>query len=223
MRILYHLWLHPFSRKVRLALSEKNLEFELRIEKVWERRTEFLAMNPAGDVPVLIEPDGTVFNNSQAICEFIDETYQDKESLMGETPLERAETRRLVAWFDTKFNREVSDNLVGEKMMKRFLKMGEPHGPAIRAGHANIHYHLDYISFLTERRNWLAGDRFSLADITAAAHLSSVDYIGDVPWQDHPGAKEWYARIKSRPSFRPLLQDVIPGVVPPKYYSNVDF
>ncbi len=204
-------------------MSEKNLEFELRIEKVWERRTEFLAMNPAGDVPVLIEPDGTVFNNSQAICEFIDETYQDKESLMGETPLERAETRRLVAWFDTKFNREVSDNLVGEKMMKRFLKMGEPHGPAIRAGHANIHYHLDYISFLTERRNWLAGDRFSLADITAAAHLSSVDYIGDVPWQDHPGAKEWYARIKSRPSFRPLLQDVIPGVVPPKYYSNVDF
>lgn len=223
MRILYHLWLHPFSRKVRLALAEKKLEFELRIEKVWERRTEFLAMNPAGDVPVLIEPDGMVFNNSQAICEYIDEMYDQENSLIGQDPIQRAEVRRLVSWFDTKFNREVSDNLVGEKMMKRFLKMGEPHGPAIRAGHANIHYHLDYISFLTERRNWLAGDQFSLADITAAAHLSSVDYIGDVPWQDHPGAKEWYARIKSRPSFRPLLQDVIPGVTPPKYYSNVDF
>ncbi len=223
MRILYHLWLHPFSRKVRLALAEKKLEFELRIEKVWERRTEFLAMNPAGDVPVLIEPDGMVFNNSQAICEYIDEMYDQENSLIGQDPIQRAEVRRLVSWFDTKFNREVSDNLVGEKMMKRFLKMGEPHGPAIRAGHANIHYHLDYISFLTERRNWLAGDQFSLADIAAAAHLSSVDYIGDVPWQDHLGAKEWYARIKSRPSFRPLLQDVIPGVTPPKYYSNVDF
>ena len=137
--------------------------------------------------------------------------------------MQRAETRRLVAWFDSKFNREVSDNLVGEKMMKRFLKLGEPHGPAIRAGHANIHYHLDYISFLTEQRNWLAGDDFSLADITAAAHLSAIDYIGDVPWEDHPGAKEWYARIKSRPSFRPLLHDVIPGVTPPEHYSNIDF
>lgn len=223
MRILYHLWLHPFSRKVRLTLAEKRLDFDLRIEKIWERRTEFLAMNPAGDVPVLIEPDGTTLTNSQVICEYLDEVYKDQPTLIGETPLQRAETRRLVAWFDRKFNREVSDNLVGEKMMKRFLKMGEPHGPSIRAGHANIHYHLDYISFLTEKRNWLAGENFSLADICAAAHLSAIDYIGDVPWEDHPGAKEWYARIKSRPSFRPLLTDVIPGVSPPEHYSNIDF
>lgn len=223
MRILYHLWLHPFSRKVRLALAEKKLDFDLRIEKVWERRTEFLAMNPAGDVPVLIEPDGSTYTNSQVICEYIDEVYKDNGSYLGDDAMQRAETRRLVAWFDSKFNREVSDNLVGEKMMKRFLKLGEPHGPAIRAGHANIHYHLDYISFLTEQRNWLAGDDFSLADITAAAHLSAIDYIGDVPWEDHPGAKEWYARIKSRPSFRPLLHDVIPGVTPPEHYSNIDF
>ncbi|HCS23001.1 MAG TPA: glutathione S-transferase, partial [Rhodospirillaceae bacterium] len=83
-----------------------------------------------------------------------------------------------------KFNAEVTENLVGEKMMKRFLKMGEPHGPSIRAGHANIHYHLDYIGFLTERRRWLAGDELSLADVTAAAHLSAIDYIGDVPWDE---------------------------------------
>lgn len=223
MRVLYHLWLHPFSRKVRLTLAEKRLDFDLRIEKIWERRTEFLAMNPAGDVPVLIEPDGTTLTNSQVICEYLDEVYTDTPTLIGDTPIQRAETRRLVAWFDRKFNREVSDNLVGEKMMKRFLKMGEPHGPSIRAGHANIHYHLDYISFLTEKRNWLAGEEFSLADICAAAHLSAIDYIGDVPWEDHPGAKEWYARIKSRPSFRPLLTDVIPGVSPPEHYSNIDF
>ncbi len=223
MRILYHLWLHPFSRKVRLTLAEKGLDFDLKIEKIWERRTEFLAMNPAGDVPVLIEPDGSVYTNSQVICEYLDEVYCDNGTLIGNTPQQRAETRRLVAWFDRKFNQEVSDNLVGEKMMKRFLRMGEPHGPAIRAGHANIHYHLDYISFLTERRNWLAGDEFSLADITAASHLSAIDFIGDVPWDDHVGAKNWYARIKSRPSFRPLLHDNIPGVKPPKHYANIDF
>jgi glutathione S-transferase len=222
MRTLYHLWLHPFSRKVRIASAEKKLEFELKIEKIWERRTEFLALNPAGDVPVLIEPDGTTLSNSQVICEYLEEVYPEV-NLLGTDPVQRSETRRLVGWFDVKFNREVTDNLVGEKLMKRFLKLGEPHGPSIRAGHANIHYHLDYVGFLTERRNWLAGDAFSLADISAAAHLSAIDYIGDVPWEEHQAARDWYARVKSRPSFRPLLEDRIPGFTPAGHYEDTDF
>jgi glutathione S-transferase len=222
MRTLFHLWLHPFSRKVRVALAEKKLEFELKIEKVWERRTEFLAMNPAGDVPVLIEKDGTTLANSQVICEYLEEVYPET-NLLGLDPVQRAETRRLVSWFDVKFNREVTDNLVGEKLMKRFLKLGEPHGPSIRAGHANIHYHLDYIGFLTEKRKWLAGDKFSLADIAAAAHLSAIDYIGDVPWEEHEAAREWYGKVKARESFKPLLDDRIPGFAPAGHYENVDF
>lgn len=221
MRTLFHLWLHPFSRKVRVALSEKKLEFELKIEKVWERRTEFLAMNPAGDVPVLIEKDGTTLANSQVICEYLEEVYPET-NLLGLDPVQRAETRRLVSWFDVKFNREVTDNLVGEKLMKKFLKLGEPHGPSIRAGHANIHYHLDYIGFLTEKRKWLAGDKFSLADIAAAAHLSAIDYIGDVPWEEHEAAREWYNKVKSRESFRPLLDDRIPGFAPAGHYESVE-
>jgi glutathione S-transferase len=222
MRALYHLWLHPFSRKVRVALTEKQLDFDLRLEKIWERRTEFLSMNPAGDVPVLVEADGTTLANSSVICEYLEEVYPET-SLLGQDPVQRAETRRLVGWFDVKFNREVTDNLVGEKLMKRMLKLGEPHGPSIRAGHANIHYHLDYIGFLTEKRNWIAGDDFSLADITAASHISAIDYIGDVPWDEHPGAKDWYARVKSRPSFRTLLADRVPGFTPAPSYENVDF
>lgn len=213
MRTLYHLWIHPFSRKVRLVLSEKKLNFDLKIEKVWERRTDFLALNPAGDVPVLVEEDGTTLSHSQVICEFLDETYP-QIPLIGNDPVQKAEVRRLVSWFDVKFNREVTDNIVGEKLMKRFLKLGEPHGPSIRAGHANIHYHLDYIGFLTEKRTWLAGDVFSLADIAAAAHLSTIDYIGDVPWEEHKPARQWYERVKSRESFVPLLEDRIPGFDP---------
>ena len=209
MRTLFHLWL----RKVRIVLAEKGLEFDLKIEKNWERRTEFLALNPAGDVPVLIEPDGTTLANSQVICEYIEEVYNEV-SLLGTDPVQRAETRRLISWFDVKFNREVTDNLVGEKLMKRFLKLGEPHGPSIRAGHANIHYHLDYIGFLTEKRQWLAGNDFS---------LSAIDYIGDVPWEEHQAAREWYSRVKSRPSFQPLLEDRIPGFTPAGHYENVDF
>lgn len=220
MRTLFHLWLHPFSRKVRLVLDEKSLDFERKVEKIWERRTEFLALNPAGDVPVLIEPDGTTIANSQVICEYLEEVYPTV-NLLGSDPVQRSETRRLVSWFDVKFNREVTDNLVGEKLMKSVLKMGEPHGPSVRAGHANIHYHLDYIGFLTEKRTWLAGDDFSLADIAAAAHLSCVDYIGDVPWEEHEAAHKWYMRVKSRDSFKPLLEDRIPGFNPSDNYENV--
>ncbi len=222
MRLLYHLWLSPFSRKIRVVLKEKNLDFTMKVEKTWERRPEFLALNPAGDVPVLIEPDGTVLAEANAIAEFLDEVYRDK-LLIGINALDRAEVRRLTQWFDGKLNREVTDPLVGEKMMKRFLGLGEPNSGAIRAGKANLAYHLDYITFLVERRRWLAGDHFSLADITAAAHLSALDYLGDVPWDAHEPAKEWYARIKSRPSFRPLLADHIPGAPPPKHYADLDF
>ena len=222
MRVLYHIWLSPFSRKVRIVLREKNLDFTLKTEKVWERRPEFLALNPAGEVPVLIEPDGTVLSDTAAIIEYLDEVYREK-MLIGINPVDRAEVRRLAAWFDIKMNLEVTENLLGEKMMKRFLGQGQPNSQAIRAGHANLPHHLDYIGYLVERRRWLAGDHFSIADITAAAQLSSLDYLGDVPWDAHEPAKEWYARIKSRPSFRPLLADHLPGLPPPRHYPDLDF
>jgi glutathione S-transferase len=222
MRILYHIPLCPFSRKVRVVLKEKNLEFELRQERVWDRRPEYLQMNPAAEVPVLVETDGSPIADSGVICEYLEEVYRDR-LLLGIDPLDRAEVRRLIAWFDLKMNREVTQNLVGEKMLKRQMGYGTPSSAAIRAGHANIHYHLDYIAFLVERRRWLAGDHFSLADIAAAAHLSVLDYVGDVPWGSHELAKDWYARIKSRPSFRPLLADHIPGNPPPEHYTDLDF
>lgn len=222
MRVLYHLWLSPFCRKVRIALLEKNLDFELKTENYWQRREEFLALNPAGDVPVLVEEDGQAICDSAAICEYL-EDFQPTPALLPGTPAERAEVRRLVAWFDQKFYTEATRLLVGEKIMKRFLKRGAPNSEAIRAGKKNIHHHLDYIAWLTERRTWLAGPNFSLADIVAAAQISAVDYIGDVPWDDHVDAKDWYARIKSRPSFRPILADHMPGEPPPKHYADLDF
>ena len=222
MRTLYHLWLSPFSRKVRIVLAEKKLEFQMNVEQVWERRRDFLALNPSGEVPVLVEPDNTVLSDSNAICEFLEEKAPEP-NLIGRTPHDRAEVRRLVAWFDRKFDAEVTDKLVAEKVMKRFLGLGEPDSREIRAAQKNIHTHLDYIAYLTDRRHWLAGDEMTLADIAAASHLSAVDYLGDVPWSDHKSAKHWYARIKSRPSFRPILADKIPGLPAPKHYMDLDF
>lgn len=222
MRVLYHLPISPFSRKIRLVLAEKKVDFELRLEKTWERREAFLAINPAGDVPVLVEEDGGLLTDSTAIAEYLEEILPTP-SLHGRDAKERAEVRRLVAWFDRKFNAEVTENLVGEKMMKRLARVGVPDSFAIRAGLANIGYHLAYIGFLCERRNWLAGDHLTLADLAAAAHLSCVDYLGDVPWSGHEEAKVWYARVKSRPSFRPLLQDQVTGVPPAATYAELDF
>lgn len=222
MRLLYHLPLSPYSRKVRLALAEKGLPFELKVEKVWERRPEFLALNPAAQVPVLVEDTGLAVADSGAICEYLDEAYPD-QPLLGRSLAERAECRRIVAWFDGKFAREVDDNLLFEKLMKRLLGRGEPEGGAIRAGFTNLRHHLAYLGWIAEHRKWLAGETLTLADLAAAAHLSALDFLGDVDWSVSPAAKEWYARVKSRPSFRPLLVDRVPGLSPPPHYANLDF
>ncbi|MEE3000488.1 MAG: glutathione S-transferase family protein [Pseudomonadota bacterium] len=222
MRTLYHLWLSPFSRKVRIVLVEKNLVFQMKVEETWERRHEFLALNPTGKVPVLIESDNTVLSDSMAICEYLEEKYPEP-NLLGQNLYDRAEVRRLVAWFDEKCNSEVTNKLLVEKVMKRFLGLGEPNSREIRAAQANIHTHLEYITFLTNRRFWLAGDKLTLADIAAAAHISTIDYLGDVPWNDYKSAKIWYARIKSRPSLQNILSDRISGLPAPKNYSNPDF
>ena len=220
MRTLYHLPLSPFARKVRLVLAEKRLPFELRVEKVWERRPEYLELNPAGTVPTLIEDNGLVIADSGVICEYLDEAYPDS-GLMGRTLAERVEVRRLAAWFDGKFASEVTQNLVGEKFMRRLAGRGNPDPAAIRTGYVALRYHLDYIGWLAETRAWLAGGSMSLADFAAAAHLSTLDFIGDVDWNLSAPAKEWYARVKSRPSFRPLLADRVSG--PARHYADLDF
>ena len=223
MRVLHHLPLSPFSRKVRLVLAEKRLPFELQLEKVWERRPEYLALNPANTVPTLIEENGLAIPDSGAICEYLEEAYPDAPSLLGATLAERVEVRRLLAWFDGKMAREVTANLLGEKFMKRLMGRGNPDGALLRTGYANLRDHMGYIGMLAEQRTWLAGATLSLADFAAAAHLSALDFASDVDWSVSPPTRDWYARMKSRPSFRAVLADRVPGVWPPAHYADLDF
>ena len=222
MRILHHLPLSPVSRKVRLVLNEKRLPFEPKIERVWERREEFLAINPAGSVPVLVEDNGLVVPDSAVICEYLEEAYPDVP-LLGHTFAERVETRRLVAWFDGKFGVEVTENLLGEKHMKRLMGRGNPDAGALRAGYTNLKFHMTYIGWLAETRRWLAGPSLSLADFAAAAHLSALDFTADIDWDLSVAAKDWYARMKSRPCFRSILADRVSGITPPDHYADLDF
>lgn len=230
MHKLTHFRLCPRSRSIRLLLAEIGLEVVLEEERPWEYRPALLALNPAGELPVLTIERGPVLCGTYAISEYIaDELLQ--HPLQGHsTPLfpgnreDRAEVRRLVDWFHGKLDREATRDLLEEKVYQGYRSgSAGPDATILRAARANLRYHLSYIGYLAHQRRWLAGDEMSFADLAAAAHLSCLDYLGEVPWHEHEAAKVWYQRIKSRPSFRPLLADRVSGTPAPLHYADLDF
>ncbi len=221
MNRLFHIALSPFCRKVRLTLAEKKIEVELVEERYWEPSPDFLRRNPAGKVPVL-KLDGRTLTESQAICEYIDEVYPEPPLMPG-TPVGRHEVRRMCAWFDDKFHHEVTSKLLYERVNKKITGQGYPDSRNVKAGAQAIKHHLDYMAWLLDQRRWLAGDVMTLADFAAASHLSCLDYISDVDWNRSQTVKDWYAKIKSRPSFRTLLADQVSGLRPPPHYADLDF
>jgi glutathione S-transferase len=230
MYTLFHHSFCPHSRFIRLALGEHGLELRLVEERVWERRKPFLALNPAGTTPVLISETRPPIPGAGIIVEYLDEAHgrdMGERRLLPPTMSERIEVRRLMAWFNEKFYHEASNPLVTERIYKRFMNEqdggGAPSAEVMRAAKANVRYHLAYIGWLARTRNFLAGDRLTYADLAAAAHLSAIDYLGDVPWIEDEAAKAWYARVKSRPSFRPLLSEWLAGVPASRTYVDLDF
>jgi len=230
MATLFHHPFCPHSRFIRVVLAEYGTAVHLVEERTWERREAFLALNPAATTPVLLEDGGPAVPGAQIIAEYIDERQgfpTAERRLIPEDAVGRVEVRRLAGWFNDKFFEEVSGPLVVERIYKLHMTAeqggGAPDSNAIRAARHNIRYHLAYVGWLLRGRNWLAGERLSYADLAAAAHLSLVDYLGDVPWQQDDTAKNWYARIKSRPSFRSILADVLPGVPASPTYADLDF
>jgi glutathione S-transferase len=230
MPLLYHHPFCPHSRFIRLIAGELSMEIDCIEERILERRREFLLLNPAGTLPVLVEHDGISVPGPGTIAEYLDETrglVLGDRRLLPDDPAQRVEVRRLTDWFNTKFFFEVSEHLLIEKIYKRFLPPdlggGAPDPGPIRAASINIRYHLQYLAHLLQDRNWLAGNQMSYADLAAAAHLSTLDYLGDVPWDNTENTRHWYARVKSRPSFRPLLQDRLAGMPPVRHYADLDF
>jgi glutathione S-transferase len=228
------LFYHPFcphSRFIRLALAEHGIgQVQLIEERVWERRREFLGLNPACTTPVLVEEGHPPIPGAGTIAEYLDETRGAElgnRRLLPKALSERVEVRRLLSWFNEKFFAEVTGPLTMERLYKRYMPVsaggGSPETPVIRAAQHNLRYHLAYIGWLVRTRDWLGGDRMSYADLAAATHLSALDYLGDVPWNEDEMAKTWYARVKSRPSFRPLLAETLAGIPPSPTYADLDF
>ena len=155
--------------------------------------------------------------------EFVVVAPEDGEEEHEADAAERAEALRLLEWVLLKLNGEVTGYLLEEKLIKRELRSGAPDPSVLRIAKANLNEHLAYFSWLLATRRWLAGDIMTLADFALAAHFSVLDYMGDIDWEKAGEAKDWYARIKSRPAFKPLLDDMIPGFAPPSHYQDLDF
>lgn len=231
MHKLTHFRLCPHSRSIRLLLGELGLAFDLIEERPWEYRPELLAMNPAGELPVLALEGGPLLCGAYAISEYVAEEVKQHPRDARPPPVfpggraDRAEVRRLVDWFHGKLNREVTREIMDERVYRAYRQNGAsaPDAAILRAVRTNLRYHMSYIAYLAHQRQWLAGDDMSFADLVAAAHLSCLDYLGEVPWEDYEPARNWYARIKSRPAFRSLLTDRISGVAAPRHYADLDF
>jgi glutathione S-transferase len=224
---LHHFSLDPHGRRLRLALAEYGVEVRLAEEKPWASSPQLAALNPAGLSPVYIEDSGIAICGPEAITEYLEETLGQQKPLIPGNAIARAEVRRLVNWFDVKFYTEVTEPVLTEKVIRRFVASAtgssSPQMARVRQGLQVLKLHLDYIGALAEERSWLAGEELSLADLAAAAHISAIDYLGDVPWAEHPVAQMWYQRIKSRPSFRVLLGDTVAGMAPSAHYADLDF
>jgi len=224
---LLHHAMCPHSRFIRLVAAERGLDLGLTEERVWERRPEFLALNPAGTTPVLRIGEASI-SGASVIMEYLEETAPEgTPTLLPSDGLARAEVRRLVAWFETRMHAEATGLITHEKALKRVMPKeaggGAPEAEILRIARANFRYHLRYIGHLARHRHWLAGDALSYADFAAAAHLSLADYLGEVPWDEDGDAKLWYARLKSRPAMRGLLGERLTGILPPPHYADPDF
>lgn len=219
---LYQFPLCPFSRKVRLLLSEKGVGYELWRENPWDGSDEFWALNPAGRTPVLNDPEKRIaLADSRAICEYFEETV-DQAPMINGTAVNRAEIRRLVALFDENFFGDVTMPLLHERMKKRLVLRQPPDSRVLREAMKLAHGHLDYIDWLVDNRTWLAGATMSLADLAAAAQISVADYLGGIDWTGHEQTRGWYSVFKSRPSFRPLLSERMEVIQPPRNYAELD-
>lgn len=222
MRVLHHYMLSSVSRFVRLYLAEQKMEFLPKLEEYWKSEPAFLKLNVAGTVPVLVEDDGTILCGGYVIAEYFDDILPASPLIYGK-PAERAEIRRMFDWLCGRFEREVLQPLINERLIRRMTGEGVPSSVVIRTALGNLSVHLAYFNHLAERQQWLAGSKMSIADLMAAASLSVLDFMNDINWDDWGELKIWYARVKSRPSFRPLLADQVTGIVPPDHYTNLDF
>ena len=219
---LYYMSMCAPSRAAKIILNEKSIQFHSISEPLWQRRLEFLKINPEGELPVIIDNKNTAIIGYFSLAYFLEEDEQQK-NLIGKCALSRLEIRRICKWFDDKFNKEVYENIVEERVFKSLKGLGNPSNEFLKAGRVNLKNHENYIEWILSKRTFIAGEIFSIADIISASYFSTLDYLGEIDWERINFTKKWYAKIKSRPSFRDILEEKLFSIPASKNYKNLDF
>ena len=214
MRRLTHLVFQPASRLVRLVLGEKRLLVD-----------PVTAEDFRSHHPIFEDIDGTICVGLWAILDHVEGTYGDNP-LVPEDAAERAEALRWLDWTIMDLLDSVTRRIVFEKANPRYTggpTRSTPDMNVIRAGRDALREIIPLLSATVDQRGNLVNRACTIADLALAAQISALDYFGEVPWDASAPLKEWYMRMKSRPSFRSLLADRVAGQPPVKHYADLDF
>ena len=222
MITLHHYYLCSSSRYIRLILEEHNITYETQLENFWKPQKDFLKINPAGHLPVLVNEDNFPIIGANSCIEYIKD-LELRPKLLVDNYREKAEINRLVHWFDVIFKKEVFDPIIYEKVFSRIVDNISPNSDNIRAAFDNLNFHIQYFNYLLNSKNYFIKDELTYLDFLAAANFSVLDYLGLLNLKSYESMREWYFKIKSRPSFKTLLKDQIVGLNPHENYKNIDF
>ena len=221
MITLYHYYLCSSSRYIRLILEEHKISYQTQLENYWKPQKDFLELNPAGHLPVLVNEENFPVIGANACVEYIKD-LELRSNFFVENYKEKAEINRLVHWFEVIFKKEVFDPIIYEKVYSRIVENITPNSENIRAALQNLDFHIQYFNYLLNNKNYFIKDELTYLDFLAAANFSVLDYLGLLNLKRHEYIREWYFKLKSRPSFRTLLKDQIVGLNPHENYKNMD-
>ena len=221
--MMYTLYYHPscvFSRIIKTLLQELKYDFRTEEKKFWERPQSLIDINPSGELPILINDNDGMIIGVYPITEYL--MYKNQDWVLLDN-IKINEIRRLVFWFNNKFFEEVTKYIINEKLLKLLMNYGSPNSKYLRAAKENLSQHMSYISQLLQKNEFIACDRITIADITAANHLMLLDYFNEIRWDKYEEIKNWFLIIKSRPSFQVILKERFNSLPPPKHYEKLDF
>ena len=194
----------PNPHVVRMFMAERGVDIpkeEIDIMAGANRQPDYLEKNPHGQSPALVLDDGALITEITAICEYLDETAPG-DSLIGATPEERAQTRRWTRWVDLKIVEPMTTAFRGAEglpMFKDRVRCLPEAADGLKA------FTQDNIAFLDEQmasRDYVAGDKFTLADVLLFCFLAFGEQVGQPLNRDFKNVAAWFDKVSKRESVK---------------------
>ncbi|HVJ93746.1 MAG TPA: glutathione S-transferase family protein [Labilithrix sp.] len=198
---LYHFQFSSNARKALMTAYQLGLSVELvnvDLSKGEQRRPEFLALNPNGKVPVLVDDDFVLFESQAIMSYFAGKTPGQK---IYPTDLRaRADVDKWMFWSANHFGTAIA-TLNWERVVKKFLGHGAPDAAQVERGEAMFHTFAKVLDAHLAKRQWVSGSELTLADIAIACPLM-VEVPAALPTADYPNLRQWFLRVQELDSWK---------------------